>query len=354
MTMPSTRNRTTDPWRRLVDFESHDLVKRTYKKLHGRELSTATANDITALFAQGKEYFRNADNAAVSVRPLLQYYGVLAINRALIVLLSRSRALSTLKPGHGLEVTGWQETMAKGLRQLGDLTVTIRAGTFLDLLEATGNRSPLRANSSRINWQVSFVLPKAGAAFNLYSLVRAVPDLRDEFGRWTGETPVFAVVNSCQSNEAAKEVCFAFEKEITAEASKLLFPSAMVGKEIPSGKSATVPDSFTPAIEQSFDRPFGIGDPEILPPIAPDVGLNTVGKLTALAYFLGMLVRYFPSTWMALGRSQPGDAIYPVVNRISELTQHRYPEAVLDFIDDAAVRAAEKQAAEPAAAGPTQ
>jgi hypothetical protein len=346
--MTVARNRTMDPWRRLVDLESHDLVKRIYGNLHGRELSTGTANDITALMAQGKEYFRNADNAAVSVRPLLQYYGVLALNRALIVLLSRSRALSALKPGHGLEITGWPETMAKGLRHLGDLTVTVRAGTFLELLDATGNCSPLRANSSRINWRVTFDLPRAGAAFSLYSLVRAMPDLRDEFSRWTGETPAFAVINSCKTDEAAKEVTFGFEKEITADLAEALFPPALVGKKIPPGKNAVVPESFMPALEQSYDRPFGIGDPEILPHIATNVALNTVGKLTALAYFLGMLVRYFPSTWMALGRSMPGDAIHPVVTRISELTQHRYPDAVLDLIDDATIRATERKQEESA------
>ena len=54
--MTIARNQTVNPWRRLMDLESHDLVKQTYEKLHGRELSTGTANDITSLVAQGKEY----------------------------------------------------------------------------------------------------------------------------------------------------------------------------------------------------------------------------------------------------------------------------------------------------------
>lgn len=334
--MDKTRDRATDPWRDLVDFESHDLVKRRYRELHDLDLNSATANDITSLFAQGKEYFRNAANADRSVQPLLQYYGVLAINRAITVLLSRGRALSTFKPGHGLSVKDWSGTIAKGLKHLGELEVSIANGMFLELLEATKNWSPLRANSSRINWGVGFEVPKVDTAIQFSALVRSLPDLRSEVVRWTGQPAVFAVLKSVSSSEAEKQITITFEKEISAEAAAILFPPAFLGGQVVAGgSSVTLPANFHPAFEQSYDRPFGIGDPEILPPIGPNVSLNTIGKLTALAYFLGMLVRYYPGAWMTLGRSQPGDAIFPVVSRIITLTQTRYPEAVLDFIDDA-------------------
>ena len=66
----------------LLQLENRDVVKKWFKKIHNRELSTLRAKEINAAAKQSAEYFRNAENASYSVRPLLTYYGVYTLSRA--------------------------------------------------------------------------------------------------------------------------------------------------------------------------------------------------------------------------------------------------------------------------------
>ena len=78
-------------WHSISRFESHDLVKHWYKTTHGKEPSTAKISQINAFFIQGREYFRNAAVAEMSVKPLLLYYGVLSLSRGAILLRDTSK-----------------------------------------------------------------------------------------------------------------------------------------------------------------------------------------------------------------------------------------------------------------------
>ena len=66
-------------------FESYDFVANWYRKAHARRASSTKITQVNACFAQGREYFRNAHPAAMSVKPLLLYYGVLACCRGVIL-----------------------------------------------------------------------------------------------------------------------------------------------------------------------------------------------------------------------------------------------------------------------------
>lgn len=324
-----------DPWRKLVDYESYNLVKRAFKQIHDRELSARRINDITSQFSQSKEYFRSANDAALSVKPLLQYYGVLSASRAAILLLSRDLTLAQLKPSHGLGIGDWSGVIAKGLDHLGELEIVVQNGTFLELLVATGNISPLRANSSAINWKLRYDLPVLGSVFSLFELVSTVPDLRDEFTRWTGVPPTRTVLNEVKILTEENVILFKVSPALEVDAVRKIFPPQLCnGVEMAPGTDFRVPKDFCPHCEQSFEGPFGIGDVELVAVIRNGLYINTIGKFVAMAYILSMLVRYFPSTWLTLGRSAPGDRAHPVVSRIIELTQSRFPQILLDYIDE--------------------
>lgn len=54
-----------------------------------------------------------------------------------------------------------------------------------------------------------------------------------------------------------------------------------------------------------------------------------------VSYILGMLVRYYPTHWIALIRGEHGDAIWPTVNIANQLVEESFPELVAEMIDDA-------------------
>ena len=72
-------------WQSLSRFESYDFVARWYQKAHQRKPNAAKVSQINACFIQGREYFSNAASSAMSVKPLLLYYGALSLSRGVIL-----------------------------------------------------------------------------------------------------------------------------------------------------------------------------------------------------------------------------------------------------------------------------
>lgn len=131
---------TDTAWRELSLFESHDYVQSWYRKRHERSLNAARTREITSCFAQGRAYFDSARAASVTVKPLLLYYGVLALARGQIMLLDRTKQEATLRPSHGLEVVDWQNILSGGIANVMDLGVRATSGTFSELAAAVPNR----------------------------------------------------------------------------------------------------------------------------------------------------------------------------------------------------------------------
>jgi hypothetical protein len=53
-----------------------------------------------------------------------------------------------------------------------------------------------------------------------------------------------------------------------------------------------------------------------------------------VAYFLGMLVKYYPTHWFTLLQGGRGDEMWPTLNRAHRLVQECFPEMVAEFIED--------------------
>jgi hypothetical protein len=125
-------------WRHLESYESHDLVVRFFRETHGRDLSAAKAKELTSYLAQARDYFRAADVAADLVRPLLLYYGVLALSRWLILVRMPGLREAALAKSHGLEALDWATTIGdRGIAAFVDTRTRVTRGTFSQLLEAT-------------------------------------------------------------------------------------------------------------------------------------------------------------------------------------------------------------------------
>ena len=74
-------------WQRLLSLESSDIVQSRFLTINRRELNIRRTKEINAAARQAREYFRNASKSDFSVRPLLTFYGVASLSRALLLLL---------------------------------------------------------------------------------------------------------------------------------------------------------------------------------------------------------------------------------------------------------------------------
>ena len=100
--MYSGQERMARTWYALHEYETLDITSRAYQARHHRRPSADQVRQITSNFIQGREYFLSSTSAARAVRPLLQYYGVLALARGLILFLNPTAREANLVQGHGL------------------------------------------------------------------------------------------------------------------------------------------------------------------------------------------------------------------------------------------------------------
>lgn len=329
-------------WQHLLELESVDVVWGWHKHICNRELSTRRANEITSAAKQAKEYFRNAANAANTVRPLLTFYGIASLARATLLLLKPGSGEESLVRGHGLETADWSATLSgelsTALSSIGSLKIRTSAGLFSDFLKQTENRICIHARSSAVDWRLSYPQPPLGVELTFEALLFRVPDLwrmlpKSEIG------PHFASVNEISFSDADGFLANVNSKQFDA------FQGSYVdlGYEVaPNGTFSKIKCSsqaFEAALPQFMhayvNKMFGsIPSLHIAKPFQNDVRLSELGIAYMLSYFLGMLTRYFPTHWVALHSGSKGDGLWPTVSAAQSYVEAVFPEMIIELIQD--------------------
>ncbi|WP_312324712.1 YaaC family protein [Soonwooa sp.] len=322
-------------WHKLYDYESRDLIERFISKKHNRKASARQVSEISSNIIQSREFFRNAEDANLSVKPLLLYYGVNSLSRGLVLLLNPYLSESSLKPSHGLDTINWRQSISEN--NLKDLTVEINNGGFYELLTSTKNKSYLKLHSSGINWKVNFPVPNLKKRFTLENLIRIIPDLNVEYNKWLNENFETLKVSKFASNDM--EYRFTIEKfKINQTIISNNFDSNILSNiritENTSNFEIAIPVTYFPQLSQSINEDiFGIGNVTLCRLIPDNIYLNSISQLYCLSFYLGMLSRYFPSYWINLNKTEKGDSIYPLLLKSIDLIIDDYPTLIYEFLE---------------------
>ena len=338
-------------WQSLSRFESYDFVARWYGKAHQRKPNAAKVSQINTCFIQGREYFSNAASSAISVKPLLLYYGALSLSRGVILANNPRKKEESLRKSHGLEPGDWQGTLKGGIKDVLELQIRATDGTFSELVEvchnlktmhkfqgptdrmgsdghslgdiefATGQSmltlgdlisrmlqtagmyEEITGRSSRMFTGCRIASHPPGTHF-AFPLVGIPPELKKLNN---GKNVIIGSSNRIapgfmQSDDAGDTLIFVHQDHAAYELAKKLFPVSHYS----SGEFMSV----------ILDFPNGDKMAEFF-------------KLYLVSYCLGMLCRYFPSVWMALLRNEKGDFAHPLLVRAVEAIESDFPENVL-------------------------
>tara|TARA_R110000868_G_C10837337_1_gene759789 strand:+ start:140 stop:1156 length:1017 start_codon:yes stop_codon:yes gene_type:complete len=321
-------------WNKLLEFETRDLVERYMKKRHGRSASARQILEITSNFIQAREYFINAKKSAISVKPLLQYYGVSALSRGLILAISPKTSEASMKPSHGLDAHNWRESLSN--KKFEDLTITIRSGTFYELLKATSNKSYFKNNSSGISWKIEFEIPKEGSKISFIDLIQTISDISEEYESCFEKKLNYVQLEMFKPTNTSNEYEYLVRKNSNNEnAISKIFPQKDFENLIKINNNQIIAtDKIIPQFSQRFYDNFnaGIGEIVLTKAIDKNILLNTLSQFYALSFFLGMLSRYYPSDWISISRTEKGDAIYPLFIKAIDLIEKYFPLTVLEFL----------------------
>lgn len=327
-------------WQRLLPLESRDGTERLFNRVHGRSLSARRSREINAASRQAREYFRNAASADYSVRPLLVYYGVASLTRALLLLLQPHGGEEALSKGHGLETMDWGSALSGSLSEgsvsLARLEVRTCRGLFSELVEGTQNAVTLHANSTKVDWALAYPVPERGHIMSLGDVFSRTPDLRTEYEDLAWEVRC-AAVNDVKYNPeegfSAKAQALSFESFRSSYEGEGYHVDCRDSRCTLSCSAETFEDNTALFANAHFDRSFGvIPRLYIVEPFSGGARFSQAATTFVASYFLGMLVRYFPTQWMGLVLGEKGDAMWPAVNRALSVIEESYPELVVKML----------------------
>lgn len=320
----------------LREFESKELVISFIKKKFGYEIPAAKALEINAAFSQSREYFKSYQKADITVKPLLQYYAVVALSRALILILNRKSRENNIVPSHGLKIKNWPEVAKNGAFE--NIKLKSSSGTFMELLNATSNNNYYRVANSGINWNINYPIPPLETEFIFNEIALGFPDLYQSVSKWLDKKTSWAIVQKATANKLTKRNEIEVFGTPSTDTILSLFPAnrfdnLSTGKII-NNTLISFDSNDIPHIVQNWEgfHPT-IGDAYIVTPFSNGNEINDISKMFAISFILGTISRYYPSTWSGITKNISNDRILPFIIMWMDFIQDKFPKIVVDFID---------------------
>ncbi|SDY05087.1 YaaC family protein [Hymenobacter psychrophilus] len=322
-------------WHFLRDFESKELIKRYVKNRFEYSINTSKAHEIASAFAQAREYFVSYEKADISVKPLLQYYGVIALSRGLVLILNKDSRENNIVPSHGLKIKNWNEVSHSG--KLEDIVLKTSKGTFIELIHATNNLSYFRVGSSGIGWKIKYGIPENEIEVLLKDIIYCFPDLSQSIDTWLDISIPSIQFEKSKSEEGIVEMEFRYWG--SSDVIHTIFPVEKFDdldikvNEVDSKAVVRFKNNRFITISQKWVSAFrNIGDPYVSPLFKNDVFINDISKMYSISFVLGTISRYYPATWGNINKGIANDSILPFAINMMDFIQDKYPRIVMDFI----------------------
>ena len=238
-----------------------------------------------------------------------------------------------------METVGWRNVMsgdvANGLKKLEDLKIVRRSGLFSEFLVHVRNTTLLYYRSGATIGPCEYDEPNIGAEISLGDLFSRIPDLWWDYSN-VSESQYAGVREFSNSEEKGLQVELCGDR-----ASFVAGVYAELGYEVAGhGEYHSITcDSST----LSTDPPMFVhgyvhkmmGAIPLLNLAVPFRGRARFSQLCItfmVSYALGILVRYYPTHWIALINGGQGDVLWPTVNRAQHYVENIFPELVSDYV----------------------
>jgi len=317
-----------DVWQKLMNYQSSELVKKSYLEKYNLELNSGKAQEISIIFTQARYYFDAASLADRSIKPLLLYYGVLSLSRGLTLFLTRGLREAALAPSHGLSAIDWGNQLHNENSDISNLKICINEkGTFRELIEATENISLLRQNSSVHNYKRKDNIPAAESELTVIELLERIPEVREILVHWKPNKTMF-VFHDWNTKATNNQTIKVFSPYTSSDVA-----SVMGNKYKHNGGDAysAASDIEFPTLSD-IESDWGIGDLVAMKLYDYGGGLSKLMSTFVISYALGMLVRYHPSHWISILHNNTGNAAMPTLTAVSNHIENSMPRMVFELL----------------------
>lgn len=324
-------------------------------------LTNQQAYETCSCLHQAREFFRIARTADLAVRPIVTYYAMNCMAKALAVSTGRLPSLCELKPSHGLSAS------TKLGQRLGDSAVSVlRNGDtpFHHLVDTlsyrTSLRIPVRGGSTlQVRCPITSSEDIGGLKTTLRDLLSRIPHLWNFFAATFEEEPLVtrAEYKAAEWAPGRHQVVLLL-RDISAddagrEQAFRLHGGLRKWRPWYGGGDRLMFENLDPALaerpsDQDGQMRYLVAVEEIAVPLdaGPDGELFLVGDLQGAslpwpvllymaAFLLSSIARYRPDSWAgvaALDRTEADAGMRAVLEDFYQLALERFPIVVLSAI----------------------
>lgn len=364
-------DRERDPWTRLSLYQSRDLLEERYKERHGVTPNDGKCREIASHLIQGGQYFALARNAGDLARPLLLYYGVLALTRALILFADRATREATLSEAHGLAAHEWSNLLVgeKAAVNIPQLHLQFRKGTFSELARASGNAEwtevtwmsdmprlgPSTGLSGEIGWLAAGTSELvADSIVTVGDILGRIPDLAFLYEETIDEPAAchpaeitvlrgpFNLGPNVQPKDHEIQIVVSMNRLDLLDDTTLMATLGLDSARFTSlGRDhfgryrfvVKLSDTITGVDVLSSIRVNRHWANYLVAPLRDGLVLSSMSLLFLAAYATGMLVRYYPTTWQGMSSIRRGDRAFPLLRATVAHVERQFPIEVADFFE---------------------
>lgn len=329
-----------DAWQYISNFESYELVKDKVQKQHKLKnpISTSQAREISSSFIHSRTYAQAAQDANLTIKPLLLYYSFSSAARGLTLYLSGKRE-SSLYGSHGLSLDRLDIRQHDGYCDFSACKVHVNPkGLFFAFQNATKAISHLKNNSTKpIEFQSRKI--STDSSFTFLDLLSRWPDISEKYFFWKGECNYLSI--SSVTKQSNNQLKIAVSAPVSDETDFNRFNSFFSGTDFSfvgtEGRTVTYMGSddvnnLPIFLDIENKNLLGIGDLCLLPLLPSDQGLSKPCFLFSVSFILGMIVRYYPTQWTALINGQQKDGLLPSIKAAIDRLEIEIPRLCASFL----------------------
>ncbi|OEH84259.1 hypothetical protein BHU72_10615 [Desulfuribacillus stibiiarsenatis] len=338
---------TEEPYKKMWDyymyFESEDTVKRflsdKYSYLDSdtaHSLASQNTPKIIYYIKQARAYYRAAENSNNLVKPLLLYYGMTSLSKALININDPHYPKCTSVLRHGITT---RKIKKSHYHFLEDEIKIQREGLFILLNELIGG--PLMSSNHK---------------FYVHEMFSLVPEIRDSFERLNRKSKVIPVnITQLYANPTQTPIYISRDILHYIDAEYEGLPEALNKKNKDSNGLFTLPEDINPNNSylkliwenknalHVLDEPLGFNNEYFIEDvnrriffrskIHKDINLPEISVHFILMFILGMLCRYESERWGEIVLSSSTSDMF-IINDYLNISMRKYPNLILNQLFD--------------------
>ena len=168
----------------------------------------------------------------------------------------------------------------------------------------------------------------------MQEIAARIPDVSAQYDAWTGESFPSAVLNSLAVDKANGLYKISVAKGGSNEVDSVFPVAHFPDRSVIEERDKLVVET-TSANGIFFAQRAGwlnIGVVVLYGPLKSRLYVTPLAACFMVSFVLGMLCRYFPTSWINIARSEKGDAFYPLAARLLDWIEETFPAMTVDLL----------------------